>query len=156
MVEHALDEIDRSILRLLQVDARISNADLARRIDLSAPATHARVRRLERSGFIRGYFGVLDPERLGFDLLCFVQVALQVHQHEQIERFRSLVRGWPEVLETHHLTGEYDYLLKVVLKDRRDLERFAVDRLTPIPGVSRIHTSLVLAEVKSTTALPLD
>lgn len=155
MLEPSLDELDRAILRELQADGRISNVDLARRVSLSAPATHARVRRLERDGAIHGYTAILDREKAGYDLLCFVEVALQVHQLEQVEGFRNLVRSWPEVLECHHLTGEYDYLLKVVLRNRRDLERFAVNRLTPVPGVSRIHTSLVLAEVKSTTALPV-
>jgi DNA-binding Lrp family transcriptional regulator len=156
MTEVGLDDIDRAILRELQSDGRISNLDLSRRIDLSPPATHARVRRLERTGLIRGYVAIVDRELAGFDLLCFVSVGMQLHQIEHIERFRSLIREMPEVLECHHLTGEYDYLLKVALKNRRDLERFAVEKLTPIPGVARIHTSLVLSEVKATTALPID
>lgn len=156
MTDVALDDIDRAILRELQSDGRISNLDLSRRIDLSPPATHARVRRLERTGLIRGYVAIVDQELAGFDLLCFVSVGMQLHQIEHIDRFRALIREMPEVLECHHLTGEYDYLLKVALKNRRDLERFAVEKLTPIPGVARIHTSLVLSEVKATTALPLD
>lgn len=151
----SLDDIDRAILRELQVDGRVSNLDLARRIGLSAPATHARVRRLERDGVIRGYVGLLDREQVGYDLLCLISVSIQLHQYEHVERFRALVREMPEVLECHHLTGEYDYVLKVALHNRRDLERFVVERLTPIPGVQRIHTSLVLSEVKSTTALPI-
>lgn len=156
MTDVAFDDIDRAILRELQSDGRISNLDLSHRIDLSPPATHARVRRLERTGLIRGYVGIVDRELAGFDLLCFVSVGMQLHQIEHIDRFRALIREMPEVLECHHLTGEYDYLLKVALKNRRDLERFAVEKLTPIPGVARIHTSLVLSEVKATTALPID
>lgn len=78
-----------------------------------------------------------------------------MHQFEQVEHFRALIHQMPEVLECHHITGEYDYLLKVALRNRKELERFAVDRLTPIPGVARIHTSLVFTEIKSTTILPL-
>jgi Lrp/AsnC family transcriptional regulator, leucine-responsive regulatory protein len=156
MTDVDLDEIDRSILRELQTDGRISNLDLSRRVDLSPPATHARVRRLERTGIVRGYVGIVDRELAGFDLLCFVSVAMQVHQAEHIDRFRARIQEMPEVLECHHLTGEYDYLLKVALRNRRDLERFAMERLTPIPGVGRIHTSLVLAEVKATTELPIE
>lgn len=156
MTDGALDDVDRAILRELQSDGRISNLDLSRRIDLSPPATHARVRRLERTGLIRGYVAIIDRELAGFDLLCFVSVGMQLHQLEHIGRFRTLIREMPEVLECHHLTGEYDYLLKVALKNRRDLERFAVEKLTPIPGVARIHTSLVLSEVKATTALPIE
>jgi Lrp/AsnC family transcriptional regulator, leucine-responsive regulatory protein len=151
-----LDDIDKAALRALQEDGRLTNVDLARRINLSTPATHTRVRRLEKDGYIRRYTAVVDREKAGYDLLCFIHISMQMHQLEQVENFRRLVRDMPEVLECHHITGEYDYLLKVVLRNRKDLERFAVDRLTPIPGVARIHTSLVFTEVKSTTALPLE
>jgi Lrp/AsnC family leucine-responsive transcriptional regulator len=156
MADAVLDDIDRAILRELQADGRISNLDLSRRIDLSPPATHGRVRRLERKGLIRSYVAIVDREQAGFDLLCFVSIGMQVHQYQHIERFRALIQEMPEVLECHHLTGEYDYLLKVALKNRRDLERFVVEKLTPIPGVARIHTSLALSEVKMTTSLPID
>ncbi len=156
MADAVLDEIDRVILRELQSNGRISNLDLSRLIDLSPAATHARVHRLERRGVIRNYAAIVDREQAGFDLLCLVSIGMQVHQYEHIERFRALIREMPEVLECHHLTGEYDYLLKVALKNRRDLERFVVEKLTPIPGVARIHTSLVLSEVKMTTSLPIE
>ncbi len=150
-----LDEVDRAILEALQDDGRLSNVDLARRVHLSPPATHARLRRLEKGGYIRQYAAIVDRERAGFDLLCFIQVSIQLHQPDQVEQFRVAVRAMPEVLECHHITGEYDYLLKAALRNRKDLERFVVDRLTPMPGIARIHTSLVLSEVKATTALPL-
>ena len=151
-----LDDLDTAILRELQIDGRISNVDLARRVNLSPPATHARVKRLEQEGYIRAYAVVLDREKAGFDLLCFIHISMQLHQIEQVERFREAIRLMPEVLECHHLTGEYDYLLKVVVRNRKDLERFVVGQLTPMPGVARIHTSLVFTEVKATTALPLE
>lgn len=151
-----LDETDKALLRALQADGRLSNVELARMINLSPPATLARMRRLEKDGYIRNYTAVVDREKAGYDLLCFIHISMQMHQLEQVENFRRLVRDMPEVLECHHITGEYDYLLKVALRNRKDLERFAVDRLTPIPGVARIHTSLVFTEVKSTTALSLE
>jgi DNA-binding Lrp family transcriptional regulator len=151
-----LDDLDKAILRTLQTNSALSNVELARAVKLSPPATHARIRRLEKEGYIRQYTAIVDREKAGYDLLCFVHISLQMHQLEQVERFRKLVRQWPEVLECHHITGEYDYLLKVALRNRKDLERFVVDRLTPIPGIARIHTSLVFTEIKSTTALPLD
>ena len=151
----ALDETDRDILQILQAEGRISNVDLAQRVNLSPPATHARVRRLEEQGFIRQYVALLDPAKVGYDMLCFVRVSLQLHQSQPVERFGEIIQDMPEVLECHHITGEYDYLLKVAVRNRKDLERFAVERLTPIPGVARINTSLVLSEVKSTTALPI-
>jgi Lrp/AsnC family leucine-responsive transcriptional regulator len=150
------DELDKHILETLQAEGRISNAELARRISLSPPATFARVRRLEEEGYIQGYAALLDHEKAGFDMLCFVQISLQLHQPEQVQSIRSAILEIPEVLECYHVTGEYDFLLKVVIHNRKDLERFVLERLTPIPGVARIHTILVLTEVKSTTILPLD
>jgi DNA-binding Lrp family transcriptional regulator len=146
-----LDEIDQAILEILQEEARISNAELARRINLSPPATHARVRRLEDEGYIRSYVALLDREKVGYDMLCFIHISLQLHQLQPVDSVRSAVLEMPEVLECHHVTGEYDYLLKVVIHNRKDLERFVLERLTPIPGVGRIHTSLVLGEVKHIT-----
>ncbi|MCC6298845.1 MAG: Lrp/AsnC family transcriptional regulator [Anaerolineales bacterium] len=151
-----LDDVDKSLLRALQADGRLSNVQLARKINLSPPATHSRLRRLERAGYVRQYTAVVDREKAGYDLLCFIHISLQMHQVAQVEKFREATRRMPEVLECHHITGEHDYLLKVVLKNRKDLERFVVDKITPIPGVARIHTSLVLTEVKSTMALPLE
>lgn len=154
-LDKGLDELDRAILKELQTDGRISNVDLARRVNLSPPATHARIRRLEQERYIERYVAILDHERLGFDLLCFIQVSLQVHQFERGESFRSAIREMPEILECYYLTGEYDYLLKVVLRNRKDLERFVVERLTPLPGVARIQTSVAFSEIKSTTTLPI-
>jgi len=150
-----LDELDRRILIELQCEARIANAELARRLNLSPPAVHARLKRLEAEGLVRGYVALLDCERLGFDMLCFIQITLQLHQIEQVTDFRVTVQQIPEVLECHHVTGEYDYLLKIVVRNRQELERLVMEKLTPIPGVARIHTSLVFSEIKTSTALPL-
>ena len=154
-VDFVADEVDVEILRVVQQDGRISNADLARRINLSPPATHARLKRLEQLGYIQQYVALLNREKAGFDMLCFISVSLQLHNFTAVEQVRALVHDMPEVLECHHLTGEYDYLLKVVVRSRADLERFVVQTLTPIPGMARILTSLVLSEVKQTTAVPL-
>lgn len=154
-VSNDLDELDKAILQRLQADGRISNVDLAAQVNLSPPAVHARLKRLEGRGYIRQYVALLDREKVGYDMLCFIHVNLQLHQPEQVENFRQVIQQMAEVLECHHLTGDHDYLLKVVVHNRQDLERFVVKRLTPIPGIARIHTSLVLSEVKATTTLPL-
>ena len=151
-----LDNVDRAILHALQTNGRMSNVELAQRINLSPPATHARIKRLEQRGYIRQYVALLEQEKVGYDMLCFVSISLQLHQPEQVEGIREAIRGMPEVLECYHVTGEFDYLLKVVIKNRKDLERFVIDRLTSVPGVARIHTSLVLNQVKSTTELPVE
>jgi DNA-binding Lrp family transcriptional regulator len=150
-----LDDLDIAILEILQTDARLSNAELARRVNLSPPATLTRVRRLEESGQIKRHVTLVDRRSAGYDMLCFVSVSLQLHDIEQVMGFREIVKEIPEVLECHHVTGDYDYLLKIVAHNTQDLENFLLKKLTPIPGVARIHTSLVLNEVKSTTVIPL-
>ena len=155
-VQAEIDEIDRSLLRLLQADGRVSNAEMARQVGLSAPATHARVKRLEQAGVIRQYATLLDRETIGFDMVCFINVSLQLHQFDAIERFKELVQDMPEVLECHHITGEFDYLLKAVFRNRDELQEFVVNKLTPIPGMARINTSLALIEIKATQQLPIE
>ncbi len=154
--QSAMDAIDKAILSTLQTEGNISIVDLAKRIALSTPATHARLQRLKAQGYIDGYVALVNRERVGFDLMCFVHISLAAHTTEQVEKIRKAIAQMPEVLECYHITGEYDYILKVALRNRKDLERFLLDRLTPIPGMARIHTSLVLNEVKATTALPLE
>jgi DNA-binding Lrp family transcriptional regulator len=152
----ALDPIDRAILRILQTHATIKDADLARQINLSPPATHARLRRLEKSGYVQGYAAQLDRERLGFGLLCFVQVSLRAHQHDLEADVQAAVAQLPEVLECYQVTGQSDYLMKVVLRDQKHLESFLNVRLSGVLKEARIQTSVVLSEVKATSALPLD
>ncbi len=151
----SFDPIDRALLTYLQRDARLSIAELARRLKLSAPGLQKRLRKLEESGVIADYVTVVDREAVGYDMLCLIQVTLQRHEPAAIERFRQLIQELPEVLECYHITGEYDYLLKVVIRNRKHLERFLVETLTPIPGMDKIRTSLVLNEIKATTAVPV-
>ncbi|HEX6387643.1 MAG TPA: Lrp/AsnC family transcriptional regulator [Anaerolineae bacterium] len=150
-----LDDIDRTLLRHLQCDARLTNAELARRVALSPPGLQKRLRRLEEMGVIGGYVTLVNHEAVGFDMLCFVQVTLERHEPEAVSRFKSQVQTMPEVLECHHITGEYDYLLKVVVRNRKHLEQFILETLTPVPGMDKIRTSLVLSELKTTTAVPV-
>jgi DNA-binding Lrp family transcriptional regulator len=154
-VKTALDQLDYTLLRALQQDARLSNVELARRVDLSPTGVQKRLRRLEEAGVITGYVALVDAEALGYDMLCFVQVTLQRHEPDAVENFRREVQAMPEVLECHHLTGEADYLLKVVVRNRKHLERFLLETLTPVRGMDKIRTSLVLSEIKSTAAIPL-
>jgi DNA-binding Lrp family transcriptional regulator len=151
-----LDALDRQILSQLQDDASVSSAELARRVRLSAPGLQKRLRRLRESGVITKQVALLNREAVDLDLLCFVHVTLAHHQPDGVSGFRRAVQDMPEVLECHHLTGEFDYLLKVVAANHRDLEHFLVHRLTPTPGVDKIRTSIVLNEIKASTALPLD
>ena len=150
-----LDNIDRAILNEIQQDSRISNSELARRIKLSQPATHARLKRLETIGVVRQHVSLLDRDKLGLDLICFFQVRLEAHSEQALLRFEQEVIAFPEVLECHYLTGQFDYLLKAVFENRRALEQFERQRLTALTDVVQITTSVALSEIKMTTVLPL-
>ena len=151
-----LDAMDRKVLRLLQNNSRISSAELARRVNLSAPGLQKRLKKLEQKGVIDRYVTLVNREALGLDLLCFAQVTLTHHQPECVSNFCTRVQGLQEVLECHYLAGEFDYILKVVVADRRHLEKLLREKIIPIPGVDKIKTSIVLNEVKASTSLPLD
>ena len=147
-----LDDKAWRLLQALQADGRQPLKALAQAAGLSLPATAERIKRLEDAGVITGVRAEVSPAALGYGVRAVVGIHVpQPGKRQLIERLTAM----PEVLECHHLTGEHDYLLKVALRNRQDLERFVVHRLTPAPGVGRILTSLVLTEVKSTTALPL-
>jgi DNA-binding Lrp family transcriptional regulator len=150
-----LDERDRLLLQLLQENSRMSNAELARQLQLTAPGLQKRLKKLEDNGFIDRYVTLVNREALGFDLLCFAQITLAHHQPECVGQFCERVQGLPEVLECHHLTGEFDYLLKVIAPDRQRLEQLISETITQIPGVDKVRTNIVLTEVKTSTSLPL-
>ncbi|NJL92384.1 MAG: Lrp/AsnC family transcriptional regulator [Anaerolineae bacterium] len=154
--ERPLDAIDRALLQELQTNSRISNVELAQRVELSPPAVHTRVKRLEQLGFITHYTAILDRQKLGLDMLCFIRLTLASHDLRSIENFRAAILAMPEVLEAYFLTGEYDYMLKVMVQNRQHLETFLLERITPMPGIARINTSLVLTELKQTTEISLD
>lgn len=151
-----LDKKDVLLLQHLQEDARVSNAELARRVELSPPGLQKRLRRLEEAGVIEQYVTLLNREAVGYDMLCFVQVTLRRHEPNAISRFREVVQEMPEVLECFHVTGEFDYLLKVAVRNRKHLEHFLMETLTPVPGMDTIRTSLVLSDIKSTTNLGIE
>jgi DNA-binding Lrp family transcriptional regulator len=141
-------------LARLQEDARISTAELARQFKLSAPGVQKRLRRLEEKGVIDRYVTVVNRQAVGLDLLCFVLVMLAHHRPDSVKKFRTGIAGMPEVLECHHLTGEFDCLLKLVVANHDELQR-CLERLMKVGGVDRLRTSIVLSEIKSGTSLPL-
>lgn len=151
----AIDDLDRRLLVYLQDDARVTSAELARRCSLSAPGLQKRLRKLEDRGVIQRYATVVSREAVGLDLLCFVHVMLAHHRPNSVKQFPSRIKGLKELLECHYLTGEVDYLLKVVVANHDHLERFLFEKLMKVAGVDRVRTSIVLKEVKASTSLPL-
>ncbi|RYG26163.1 Lrp/AsnC family transcriptional regulator [bacterium] len=150
-----LDEVDLQILVSLQRDGRITNADLAKAVNLSPPSVLQRVRALEKAGLIRGYHALLDHERLGLRITAMVMITLALHQDMAIERFRRSVMDIPEILECHHVSGDFDFLLKVVVRDMRSYEQFVREKLSKIKGIGQIRTSFVLGTTKYSTEIPI-
>jgi Lrp/AsnC family leucine-responsive transcriptional regulator len=151
MLNEALDLTDWRLLALLQQDARITNVELANKVGLSPSPCLNRVRALEEAGYIARYVTLLDPQRVGLKVSVFIQVTLE----KQIEPALEVFRDRPEVMECYLMTGEADYLLRVVVPDLQALERFILQFLSRVPGVGNIKSSFSLKQVKYQTALPL-
>jgi Lrp/AsnC family transcriptional regulator, leucine-responsive regulatory protein len=152
----SVDETDRKLLGALQANGRISNADLARLVDLAPSSTLDRVRKLEERGVIRGYRGVLDAPALGFQVQAMVLISLDRHQAGPIDEFEARVRAVPEVVACLHVTGRYDYMLHVVVRDIDHLRDLLTHGLGAIRGVEKQETFLVLSTVKDDQGLPLE
>ena len=150
-----ISPVDRRLLKVLQEDGRISNAELARRCNLSAAACFERVRRLRERKVITGYAALIDPAKVGRGLMIFVEVLLDRTTGDMFEAFAEAVRRQPEVLECHMVAGGFDYLIKARVCDMDAYRAFLGDVLVRMPGVRETRTYAVLEEVKATTALPL-
>jgi len=154
-----LDAIDRRILRALQTDGRMTYDVLAAEVSLSPSATLRRVKRLEESGIIAKYVALVPPERVGLGLTAYLNVRLEKHteshKRNPMDLFKASVQTWPEVVECAALTGEMDYLLRVVVEDMAHYSRFIMETLLKHPSVQDCKTSFVLDRVKNTTAVPV-
>jgi Lrp/AsnC family transcriptional regulator, leucine-responsive regulatory protein len=151
-----MDEIDRNILKTLQEDARITNADLADKVGLSPAPCLRRVRALEDAGVIRKYVTLLDPGAIKLGVTVFVQITLDLQVENRLEMFEQAILRRPEVLECYLMTGDSDYLIRVVVPDVAAYEQFLKQSLTRIEGVAGIKSSFALKQVKYSTVLPLD
>jgi len=155
MDRQKLDRIDLMLISILQERGRITNAQLAAEVGLSPSRTLERVRRLENRGVIEKYVALVDPDALGRGTLAYVQVALSRHGIESIDRFLEAIRAIPEVLECHHIAGDFDYLLKVRVENIPAYQEFALRRLTSLDGIRTFETYFVLGTEKQATALPV-
>jgi DNA-binding Lrp family transcriptional regulator len=151
-----LDEIDRHILQELQEDARISNRELASRVGLSPAPCLRRVQQLEQAGVIRKYVALLDPVALGVGVTVFVQVSLDMQAQERVEIFEKAIARRPEVLECYLMSGEVDYLLRVVVPDVATYERFLKEWLARIESVATIKSNVAFKQIKYSTSIPFD
>lgn len=155
MANTKIDDTDRRILNVLQKQGRISNADLAERVNLSASACHRRVQRLEEEGWIKDYVALLDPRKVNVPATIFVEITLSAQADEVLEAFEKAVARIPDVLECHLMAGTADYILKVVAENTDDFARIHRQYLTRLPGVAQMQSSFALRTVFKTTALPI-
>ena len=150
-----IDSTDRRILVTLQRHGRMSNADVAERVNLSASACHRRIQRLEAEGYIKDYVALLNPRKLQKPTTVFVEITLSAQADEVLESFEKAVARIPDVLECHLMAGTADYILKVVAENTEDFARIHRQYLTRLPGVAQMQSSFALRTVFKTTALPL-
>ena len=151
----ALDTTDRKILNLLQADGRMSNAELAERINLSPSACLRRVARLDEQGVIAGYAMLVNPDAIGLGTTVFVEVSLDSQAEEFLRNFETAVRGVPAVMECYLMAGDADYLLRCAVADVRDYERIHKEYLSRLPHVARIRTIFAMRTVYKSTAVEL-
>ncbi|MCH2352525.1 MAG: Lrp/AsnC family transcriptional regulator [Pseudomonadales bacterium] len=152
---YTLDNTDRRILRVIQEEARVSNSELAERVGLSPSPCWRRVRTLEENGVIERYVTLVNAKAVGLPINVFATVTLEKQAESALELFEKAVKKRPEVMECNLMTGEFDYLLRVVVPDLAAYERFLMDHLTRIKGIASIKSSFSLKQVSYKTALPL-
>ncbi len=150
----ALDEFDRRILRELQQDGRITVQALADHVGLSASPCLRRIRRMEEAGVITAYSATVDQNAVGLPVSVFVSIKLERQRAAQLDRFAEAIADWPEIMECYLMTGQFDFLLRVVCADLSAYEMFLRDKLTQVEGVRSIESSFALGQVKYSKALP--
>lgn len=155
IVVKQLDNKDYEILKILQADGRVTNAELAKRVKLSPPSVLQRMRHLENAGYIKGYAALLDAEKMNLKIQVLALVSLALHEEHSMDRFIEQFANIPEVLECHHVSGEFDFLLKIVVEDMRAYENLLRDHILKVKGLGQIRSSFVLASPKATTSLPI-
>lgn len=150
-----MDQYDLNILRYLQEDGRISNLNLAEKIHLSPPQTLRRVRALEEQKIIRAYTTQVAPQALGLNVMAYVALSLDREKYRNVREVEQTIKLFPDIVECHTVSGDFDYLLKVVAPDLKSLSQFLTDRLMQVPGVAAVRSMICLEEVKPSTSLPI-
>nr|WP_180682336.1 Lrp/AsnC family transcriptional regulator [Tepidicella baoligensis] len=156
MREFDLDQTDRRILAHLQAHGRVSNLELAQAVHLSPAQCNRRHRRLEERGYVKRYEARLDASKVGFGVLAIVHVTMERGHIREVVKFRDVISSLAQVQECYAVTGDFDYVLKVVARDLKALSDFLLGTLAQLPGVNGVRSSVCLDEVKCTSALPLD
>ncbi len=149
------DQTDKRILKVLQLNGRLNAKEIAEKIGLTVTPTYERMRKIEKSGVIKGVVALLDRAQLDKHLIAFCNVSLQVHSLKVIQQFEKSAKAMGEVMECYHITGQYDYLLKVAVKDMNEYQHFLTRKLAALDNVAQVHSNFVMTDVKYTTAYEL-
>ena len=155
-LEPPLDARDIQILALLQRDASLTSADVAKRLHLSQSPCWRRINRIEQAGLIQRRVALLDREKLGMEVVVFATIGLSVHGRTQLQAFEQEIAAHPEVVECYTMTGAWDYMLKIVTRDVRHYERFIREHLLAMPAIREMHSHVAVTEIKNSTQLPLE
>ncbi|CAM3201908.1 Lrp/AsnC family transcriptional regulator [Sphingomonas zeae] len=156
LLTKGMDTKDRQIVRLLQQDGRLTNQDLAERVGLSPSPCLRRVRLLEQAGVIQGYGAIVDQQRYGLPVTAFIRVRLERHARDLVQQFEEAIRQLDEVMDCHLLTGDADYLLRVIVADLESYERFIRRKMHAIAGIASLDTTFAYGVVKSSRTFPAD
>lgn len=155
MYEPDFDRVDRKILGFLQDHGRASNLELAQAASLSPAQSHRRHRRLEEQGYIARYETRLNAARLGLSVVAFIHVGMEKGHIRDLKKFTAVIVDLPEILECYSVTGDFDYVIKVIAQDLKSMSLFLMEKLMRLPGVNSVRSSVCLDEIKCTSALPL-
>ncbi|WP_439153244.1 Lrp/AsnC family transcriptional regulator [Winogradskyella sp.] len=150
-----LDDIDKNLLKLLQNDSKQTNKALSHALGLSVTAVYERIRKLENNGIIQKYVALVDKKKVDKEFVAFCHIKLVQHSQEYVVKFEHEVRKIKEILECYHISGDYDYLLKVLVEDMEAFREFMVEKLTTIDHIGSTHSMFMINEVKQTTAISL-
>ena len=150
-----MDAIDKKILMLLQQDAKLNTKEIAERVGLSVSPTFERIKKLEQKKYIKKYVALLDPTKVGKSISVYCQVTLAVHSRELIDDFKQHILAFPEIMGCYHVSGNYDFLLKIAVNDMNEYQKFVIDKLSVIKGISNVQSSFVMEEIKNDFAYNL-
>jgi Lrp/AsnC family leucine-responsive transcriptional regulator len=150
-----LDDTDRKILLYLQYDAKLTNKEIADKLGKSVTPVYERIRRMEREGMIRRYVALVDRHKAGISLLAYTNVQLKEHSYQMLKAFEKAVVKLEEVMECNHMTGSYDYLLKIGVRDMQEYQEFIINKLSRLANIGTVQSSFVMTEIKQETALHL-
>ncbi|MEM9888064.1 MAG: Lrp/AsnC family transcriptional regulator [Bacteroidota bacterium] len=150
-----LDQIDKSILRLLQADGKMTMKEISKQLNLSATPIYERIKKMENAGIIEGYVALIDANKIGKKLHAFANISIKDHSRSAIEKFVQEIEAFPEVLECHYVSGNYDFLIKVLVEDMANYNRFIMEQLSAMSNIGKVETLFSLSISKKTTAIPI-